>query len=116
VLDPGHAGLSLGDWTCTVTTPGIPGPVTTACGAASGSGPLDTTATLQANGAVTYSIEATASGSGPDGNVLNSATVQPPPGVINSGAPRVSTSDGKIRTFDPATGSCTVVQTATVTP
>jgi len=116
VLDPGHAGLSLGNWTCIVTTPGIPGPVTTACGVASGSGPLDTTVALGANGAVTYSIEATASGSEPDGTVLNSATVQPPPGVINSGVSCVSTNDGKPRTFDPATGSCTVVQTVTVTP
>jgi len=115
VLDPGYEGLALGNWTCAVTTPGDPGNVTTACGEASGSGPLDTTVTLQVKGVVTYSIEATVTGSGPDGTVLNTATVRPPPGLTNTGVSCVSTGDGKVRVFDATTGSCTTVQTVDVT-
>jgi hypothetical protein len=108
VIDPTPVGLILGNWTCAVTTPGTPGKVTTACGVASGTGPLNQRTTLQVNGVVTYSIAATVTAAG--GTATNTATVKPPLGVINSGASCIS-GGGATRSFDPATGSCSTTRT-----
>ena len=82
VTDPAPAGLTIGSWTCAVTTQGTGG-VTTACGAPSGSGPLNTTATLRNGAVVTYTINAVLTATG--GSVTNTATVTPPGGTSNPG-------------------------------
>jgi uncharacterized repeat protein (TIGR01451 family) len=111
VTDPAPQGLTLGSWTCAVTAAGDPGTVTTACGATSGSGPLDTTATLRVNGEVTYTIAATVAGTGASGS--NVATIAPPPGTVNPGTSCTS-GGGATRSFDPATGACSTIQPITV--
>ncbi len=108
ITDPVQSGLLLGNWTCAVTTPGVPGNVTTACGAASGTGPLNTTVTLQVNGVITYTIAAVITA--PSGTATNRATVTPPLGTVNGGT-TCTTGGGATRSFDPATGSCTTIQT-----
>src|SRR5512140_2246577 len=97
ITDPAQSGLTLGKWTCAVTTPGIAGKVTTACGTASGTGPLNTTVTLQVNGVVTYTIAAAITAAG--GTATNRATSTPPPGLINSGR-SCTTTGGVTRSFD----------------
>src|SRR5262249_7750736 len=54
VVDTAPAGMTLGSWTCTVTNPGSGGSVTTACGAASGSGNINTTVTMKNRAVLTY--------------------------------------------------------------
>ena len=61
-----------------MTTAGT-GSVTTACGAPSGTGPLNTTATLRNGGVVTYTITATVTAT--TGSITNAATVTPPTGT-----------------------------------
>jgi len=79
VVDTAPAGLMIGAWTCAVTTAGT-GSVTTACGAASGSGNLNTTVTMRNGAAITYTVAATVSGSA-TGTIANTATVSVPAGV-----------------------------------
>jgi len=114
VTNPAPAGLTIGAWTCAVTSAGSGGVVTTACGATSGFGPLNTTANLKVGGVVTYTIAATVTAT--RGSVTNTATVKPPPGAINSGASCTTITGSNARTFDAVTGICSASDTDTVVP
>ena len=72
--------LTIGNWTCLVTSAGSGGTATTACGSASGTGNLATTATLRPGAVITYTVPATVA-AGAVGSVVNSATVSTPVGV-----------------------------------
>ncbi|HEX9335668.1 MAG TPA: FAD:protein FMN transferase, partial [Pseudonocardiaceae bacterium] len=82
VVDTAPAGMSLGNWTCSVTNPGSGGSVTTACGAASGSGDISTTVTMKNSAVITYSVPATIAGTA-SGSLANTATVTVPAGVTD---------------------------------
>ncbi|WP_034219313.1 DUF11 domain-containing protein, partial [Arenimonas oryziterrae] len=97
IVDTAPAGLTIGAWTCAVTTAGT-GTVTTACGAASGSGNINTTATLRNGGVITYTVAATVAGSA-TGSIPNTVTVAVPAG-----------------TTDPTPGNNSATDTNTVTP
>ena len=74
VNDLAPAGVTFGNWSCSVASAGAGGGVTTACGAASGSGNVNATATLQPGAVLTYAIAATVA-SGASGNPVDVATV-----------------------------------------
>jgi uncharacterized repeat protein (TIGR01451 family) len=112
VTDPASAGLALGSWSCAVSAPGSGGTVTTACGAASGSGPLSTTANLKVGGSVTYTIAATVTAT--TGSVSNAASVAPPAGTTNTGTGCTAGTPGNPRSFN--AGVCTAGDIDTVTP
>ena len=112
VVDTAPTGLTFGAWTCTVTAVGAVGMVTTACGAASGSGNLNTTVTMQNGAVITYTINATVTGAAA-GTIANSASVSPPVGVVNPGINCV-TGGGITRTF--VSPTCTSTDTDTVNP
>ncbi|WP_022970509.1 DUF11 domain-containing protein, partial [Arenimonas oryziterrae] len=97
IVDTAPAGLTIGAWTCSVTTAGV-GSVTTACGAASGSGNINTTATLRNGGVVTYTVAATVAGTA-SGTIANTATVTAPAG-----------------TTDPTPANNSATDTDTITP
>ncbi|MDP2831895.1 MAG: hypothetical protein Q8Q28_01075 [Pseudomonadota bacterium] len=113
ITDTAPTGLTIGAWTCAVTTAGSGGSVTTACGAASGSGNLNTTVNLKNGAVITYTVNATVAGNA-SGNLVNPATVTPPPGTTNPG-PSCVTNGGIIRSFNAGTGTCTSTDTNTVT-
>jgi uncharacterized repeat protein (TIGR01451 family) len=62
-------------WTC------APESAASICGAASGTGPVASTATLPPGGAVVYTVTGTLPASTPAGTLSNSASVSPPPAV-----------------------------------
>ncbi|MES2932148.1 MAG: hypothetical protein V4805_01480, partial [Pseudomonadota bacterium] len=80
VTDTAPSGLTIGNWTCAVMTAGAGGTVTTACGAPSGSGDINTTVTMKAGAVVTYTVPATVSGSA-SGTIINTAVVTAPVGT-----------------------------------
>src|SRR5256885_1962564 len=80
VTDTAPANVTFGAWTCSVSNPGSGGSVTTACGAASGSGNLATTATMQPGAVIIYTVPATIS-AGATGTIANTATVAVPAGT-----------------------------------
>ncbi len=82
IQDSAPAGLVFGDWTCTVTNAGTGVGEDTACGAASGTGDLETTATLKNGAVLTYSVRAKVA-SNASGSLANTATVQPPSGTTD---------------------------------
>jgi hypothetical protein len=88
--------------------------VSTACGAASGTGALSTTASLKVGGAVTYTIVATVTVTG--GSVTYSAGVRPPPGTLNAGTSCTTMTGSNARSFDLATGTCSASDTDPVIP
>jgi uncharacterized repeat protein (TIGR01451 family) len=57
-LNPAVFNVAASTWTCAVTTPGLATALTTACGAAAGTGNLNTYANLSINSTVTYTIRA----------------------------------------------------------
>ena len=57
VVDTAPAGLTIGAWTCAVTNAGSGGSVTTACGAASGSGNINTTYTDKSGARVQNAVK-----------------------------------------------------------
>lgn len=77
VNDALPTGISSASWTCTTTSGGG------TCGAASGSGAINTTANLPANGSVTYSLTLTVPSTF-SGNLVNIATVTAPVGSPDS--------------------------------
>lgn len=77
VTDALPTGISSASWTCTTTSGGG------TCGAASGSGAINTTANLPANGSVTYSLTLTVPSTF-SGNLVNIATVTAPVGSPDS--------------------------------
>ncbi len=82
VVDTAPPGMTFGAWTCAVTNGGSGGVVVTACGAASGSGNLNTTVTMKVGAIITYTVPATVAG-GASGTLVNSATVTTPPGTFD---------------------------------
>jgi large repetitive protein len=86
VADPLPAGISAASWTCGGATGGG------LCGAASGSGAIDTTVNLPAGASVTYtltmSVPSTATG-----NLTNTATVTAPAGITDTNLSNNSASD-----------------------
>ena len=65
VVDSAPAGMTFGNWTCTVTNPGSGGSVTTACGAASGAGDLNTAVNMKNGAVITYSVPASIAATSP---------------------------------------------------
>jgi len=85
VDDVAPAGVTFGGWTCVVTNPGSGGGVTTACGAASGSGNLATSVTMQPGAVIRYVVSASVA-PGASGNVVDSASVIVPAGATDPNA------------------------------
>ena len=102
VTDLAPAGLTLGNWTCAVSTAGSGGVVTTACGAASGTGNLNTTVTMKAGAVITYTVSATVADN-VAGDLVNIATVNPPVGVSDPALGNNSASDSDAITSGPPT-------------
>jgi uncharacterized repeat protein (TIGR01451 family) len=115
VTDPVATGLTIGNWTCTITAQGT-GTVVPACGAASGSGPLNTTVTLRNGGSATYVIAAHVDAT--SGSITNTATVKPPAGTIPPASGSLCTVQAapNARTYNAATGLCSASDTDTVQP
>ena len=81
IVDTPPSGLTLGDWTCTVTTPGTAYTgVTTACLTASGSGALNTTVNLQPGALITFTVKATIA-SNATGKLINAVSITAPQGT-----------------------------------
>ncbi|HXR55262.1 MAG TPA: IPTL-CTERM sorting domain-containing protein [Casimicrobiaceae bacterium] len=99
VVDTAPAGITFGSWSCAVTSPGSGGSVVSACGLASGSGDLHTTATLQPGASVMYTIAATVAGDA-TGSVTTTATVAAPTGVFDAVSSNDSASDTDTVTVD----------------
>jgi uncharacterized repeat protein (TIGR01451 family) len=77
ITDTIPALLTGATWTCT-------GSGGATCGAATGSGNINTTATIPFNGAATYAIRSTVSITAPFGSVItNTATLTPPAGITD---------------------------------
>jgi large repetitive protein len=83
LTDIAPAGVTFGNWTCTVANAGSGGGVTTACGAASGTGNVTTTVTMQPGAVLTYAIAATVAANA-SGSVVDTASVNAPAGVTDS--------------------------------
>jgi uncharacterized repeat protein (TIGR01451 family) len=113
VTDTAGAGFTITGWTCAVTSAGSGSLVTTACGAASGSGNLNTTVTMNPGAVITYTI--TASVTATSGSVTNTATVAPPSSTyLNSGTSCTAASapgPGTAVAYTAATGVCTATDT-----
>ncbi len=92
VADAAPAGLTFGTWTCAVSNPGAGGTVTTGCGAASGSGNLNTTVTMKAGAVIVYTVPATVSPAA-TGSLANTATVTAPLVVTDPDAANNSATD-----------------------
>ncbi len=97
VNDTAPSGVTFGNWSCAVTSPGSGGTVTTACGAASGSGNIGALVTMKNGAVITFTVPATVSASA-SGTIANVATVTPPGG-----------------TSDPTPNNNTTTETGTVT-
>lgn len=82
VTDNLPAGLTNVSWSCGITAAGT-GAVVNACGAANGTGNINTTVTLRRGAAATFTVTTT-TGSGATGNITNTATVTAPPGVTET--------------------------------
>ena len=78
VVDTMPATLTPGTWSCAVVAGS---PAGTGCGAASGSGNLNTTANLPKNGSVTYTLNATLNAM-PAGNLLSNTASLTVPGAV----------------------------------
>jgi uncharacterized repeat protein (TIGR01451 family) len=82
VVDVAPAGVTFGAWTCSVTSPGAGGAVTTACNAASGSGNINTSANMKPGAVITFTVAATIAAA-PGATIVNTATVVAPAGVTD---------------------------------
>lgn len=82
VADNLPAGLTNVSWNCGITAAGA-GAVVNACGAANGTGNINTTVTLRKGAAATFTVTTT-TGSGATGNITNTATITAPPGVTET--------------------------------
>ncbi len=104
VSDPLPAGISTASWTCGGETGGA------ACGAASGTGGISTTADLPAGSSVTYTLSMTVP-VGFGGNLTNTATVAAPAGMTDSDPANNTASDTNTQfTFppDPTPNACNI--------
>lgn len=92
VSDPLPSGITSANWVCTATGGA-------ACGAANGTGAINTTANLPAGASVTYTLAMSI----PDefsGNLVNTATVTPPVGTPDTNTSNNTATD--IDTFTPS--------------
>ncbi|GFO67214.1 hypothetical protein GMLC_07930 [Geomonas limicola] len=80
VVDTMPSYLTPGSWTCSVLSGS---PAGTSCGAASGTGNLNSTANLPRNGGVLYTLNATVNAAPPGGQLTNTATLVKPGAVID---------------------------------
>jgi uncharacterized repeat protein (TIGR01451 family) len=86
VTDTIPALMTGATWTCVGAGGGT-------CGAASGSGNINTTATLPFNGSVSYTIRSTVVGTAtPGSTITNTATLTPPSGITDYNASNNSSS------------------------
>jgi uncharacterized repeat protein (TIGR01451 family) len=106
ITDTIPALLTGATWTCTGSGGGT-------CGAATGIGSINTTATLPFNGAVTYAIRSTVVGTAPLGSVItNTATLTPPAGITDYNPTNNSASINATVTGPPVTLSGTIYSDA----
>jgi uncharacterized repeat protein (TIGR01451 family) len=118
VVDTAPAGVTFGTWTCLVSNPGIGGTVTTACGAAGGSGNLNTTVTMKNGAVITFTVPAAVAVSA-TGNIVNTATVGAPAGTTDPNPGNNSASDTDAVVAAPVVADLAVVKTSgagSVTP
>src|SRR6185312_11173205 len=80
LTDAAPAGITFGSWTCSVTNPGSGGSVTSACGAAVGSGDINTTLTMKSGAVITYTVTASIAPAA-SGSLANTASVAAPVGA-----------------------------------
>ncbi|MGH9939981.1 MAG: SdrD B-like domain-containing protein [Blastocatellia bacterium] len=81
VVDRTPIALTNESWTCRIIAQGG-GSGTSACGAPSGLGDINTTVSLRAGGVAAYTLRARVSANA-TGSLINTATVTPPPGVTD---------------------------------
>ena len=106
IVDTIPALLTGATWTCTGSGGAI-------CGAATGSGSINTTATIPFNGAVTYAIRSTVVGTAPLGSVItNTAALTPPVGITDFNSGNNSASADSSVTGAPVTLSGTIYSDA----
>ncbi len=86
VSDPLPSGITNASWRCGGATGGA------VCGAASGTGPINTTANLPAGASVTYTL-AMSIPAGFTGDLVNTATVTPPTGTPDPNTSNNSATD-----------------------
>ncbi|SOD54054.1 DUF11 domain-containing protein [Pseudoxanthomonas wuyuanensis] len=86
VVDALPTGITTASWTCATTSSGG------VCGAASGSGAINTTANLPAGASVTYTLTLFVPSTF-SGNLVNTATVTAPAGTIDPDTSNNSASD-----------------------
>ena len=110
VTDVAPAGLTFGAWTCAVSNPGAGGTVTTACGAASGSGNLNTTVTMKSGAVIVYTVPATVSPAA-TGSLANTATVTAPVGVTDPDTTNNSATDTDVVTSAPVVADLAITKT-----
>jgi uncharacterized repeat protein (TIGR01451 family) len=82
VTDSLSAAFASALWSCSVNTAGTATSVTTACGAASGTGNINTSASFSLGGSLIYRVTATLSSTF-TGTATNVAVVAPPGGVVD---------------------------------
>ncbi|MCI0745878.1 MAG: HYR domain-containing protein, partial [Verrucomicrobia subdivision 3 bacterium] len=95
VVDKMPIALTNETWTCQITAQGS-GPGTSACGASNGFGDINTTVSLRAGGVATYTLRARIS-SNATGNLINTATVTPPPGVTDPNPSNNTSTDTDVK-------------------
>jgi len=98
VVDNTPVALTNVSWTCRITAQGS-GSGTNACGATSGFGPINTTVSLRAGAVATYILRANVS-TNATGNLINTATVTPPPGVTDPNPGNNTSTDVDIKMKD----------------
>jgi uncharacterized repeat protein (TIGR01451 family) len=104
ISDPLPAGINTATWTCGNATGGA------ACGAASGTGAISSTADLPPDSSVTYTLSMTVP-IGYSGNLTNTASVTAPAGVSDSDPTNNAASDTNTQfTFPPggAPNACNI--------
>ena len=110
IVDTAPAGLTFGTWTCAVSNAGTGGAVTTACGAASGAGNLNTTMTMKNGAVIVYTVPATVAG-GAAGSITNTATVTAPAGTTDPTPGNNSATDTDTVVAAPATANLAITKT-----
>ena len=83
VLDPTIFNASAATWSCSVTTAGSATTITTACGAASGTGNINQVVSLSKNGVLTYNVSAPLWATF-NGVAINSAALSLPDNVTDT--------------------------------
>ncbi|WMT92583.1 DUF6923 family protein [Pelagibacterium sp. H642] len=103
VQDSLPAGVTTANWTCGSETGGA------ICGAPSGTGGIDTTASLPAGSSVTYELSLGVPAS-QTGNFTNTATVTPPAGSPDADMSNNTASDTDSELPPPTSGMCSPVR------